>query len=184
MTIGSDIYYRERPNIRTGDMLEWRGRSVLARAIRYFTGKQANHTSVTMWLTEFKGLQDRRFTIEALAHGLELNLLSERLANYNGIVWWYRLKKEYDALREQMGAFAITKLGQRIGYDYGGALRNAVCRVSVNARAYYCTEYVQAIYTNIGLLDDKLKALRPGEIEEYGLHERPVMIYHGDGKTT
>jgi len=163
--------------MQSADMLEWRSETALGYAIRFFTRADVNHTGLVLRLNEFGGLLDRRFTIEALEHGLEFNLISKRCLGHKGKLYWYPLKPRYEPVRDKVAEWAVNMLGMRIEYDYSSLFWNAVSRVSVNAKALYCTETVQAAYTSVGIIDSNRPAMRPGDIEKLGLHLPRILVY-------
>jgi hypothetical protein len=154
-------------------MLEWRGNGAIGRAIRFFTKKDVNHTGAILRMP-FRGCEDRRWTIEALAGGPDVNLLSTMLDEYDGHVFWYPLLERYDYARDRIASYMLMQLGKP--YDYKGLLGNIFGRISYNTRAYICSELYQGALMSSGIMPTSEKVLVPGEIYKLGLHNVPTRI--------
>lgn len=168
------IYRQYAPAMKSCDLVEFRG-GLLGAGIRLVTGTERNHSAILLRFREFEGCKDRRYIIEAKEHGLRLTILSEFLERYEGEAWWSPLRASDDA-RDRMISWALDELGRDKPYDYGSLFRQLVARVSVDAKAWFCSESYQAMLTAGGLLAAGGRALRPGEFAKLGLHEDPVQI--------
>lgn len=163
----------------TGDMVEWQGNSAIGWAIRKFTGADVNHTSAVIKLT-YQGLGRRRFMVEALNHGLEFRLVSERLLKYSGRVYWYKLRAELvKEGRQRMGSWLMHELALGKGYDYPNLLANALGKVSMDGRRWFCSENYHAALIAAGYVAAPAdgKAIRPGGFAPLGVHHPRVLIY-------
>jgi hypothetical protein len=171
------IYDLAKGQMKTGDMLQWRSNSLLGWAIRLKTQGQrpqyekdhdinVNHTCMVIRLAEYEGEERRRWTQEALEHGVVLNLLSRRLEQFDGSVYWYRLRPEFN--RTAIGQVALSLIG--VPYDYGSILKQLIAKVSVDARNLFCSEDYLYCFSFKG------KALSPNEMPELGWHLEPVRI--------
>ncbi len=172
-------YNAVKDNMKTGDMLQWHSNSLLGLGIRLRTqAKRAqyekdhdinvNHTCMVIRLKEYEGEERRRWTQESLEHGVTLNLLSRRLEQFDGSVWWYPLKPEWDAKRTAIGQMAMSLIG--VPYDYDSIFKQIIAKVSVDARNLFCSEN----YLYCCGFDGK--ALSPNEMPELGWHLEPVKI--------
>jgi hypothetical protein len=119
-----------------------------------------------MRFAEYEGHDARRFTTEALEHGIILNLLSKRLEEYDGEVYWYPLMEAWD--RTVIGERAMEYIG--VPYDYGSLFKNAFGKVSADARELFCSEYCFICYGFSG------KAPTPGDMPGLGIFMKPVRI--------
>ena len=129
---------------------------------------------------EFKEVKDRRFVMEALNQGIELNLMSARLKDYKGIAYWYKLKKEYDPYRDRAASICLLAEGRtdELRYDYVSLIRNLYRRVNADVEKHsFCSEFVQWVLQESGILEKHKKALRPGEFAKLGVFHPRVMIY-------
>lgn len=159
-------YYKDQ--MKTGDLLEWKSNTPLGFTIRAFTGQNVNHDSLVLRLTEYEGLERRRWTMEALENGTVLNLLSRRLEQFDGEVWWYPLKDEWNPKRGEIGERACKMVG--IPYDYPSLFKNAFTRTMADAERLFCSEYC---FLSWGLEGE---APVPGKILELGIFKEGVQI--------
>ena len=168
-----ELYNSIRPVINSGDLIEWRSNTVVGWMIRRFTGRDVNHTSLALKFEHFHQLTNRRFVLEALERGIEVNLLSRRLEKFSGEAYLLRLKPEYDPYRRDIAGWALDQLG--IAYDYSSLFKQILGRVSLDAKKYFCSEYAFAAYCAVGILSGCI-APRPGEFKSYGIHEPRVRV--------
>lgn len=173
------LYQKHSGQIKSGDLIEWRSSTILGGAIRLFTRKKVNHSSIAIRPKEYAQLKDRRFLIEALSGGLVPRLLSARLKAFKGQVWWAGLKDDVvtDEVRDIMATWAVMETVKGTRYDYGSLLGNAVSRVNVDASRWFCSEAYTAMLQRVELIGKNIKARRPGEFGPMGLHAAPVLIY-------
>jgi uncharacterized protein YycO len=169
------LYNSFREELNSGDLLLWKSHSVLGWLIRKFSRGNVNHAGLVIRLDQFSGLTDRRWTLEALGNGIMLNLLSRRLLEYDGRVYWYSLNPEYDSLRTKISEWAIEKSG--VPYDYGSLFKNALGRVSADAKKFFCSEYCYMAYKESGIEFEFKKAPRPADMPLLGIFEEPVRIF-------
>ena len=157
-----DTYFSHRPLMRTGDLLLWKSNSLLGRAIHLFSHSDVNHAGLVLRLSEYD--TERVFTLEALAGGIVLRVLSNRLMAHNGSCYWLSLQPDYSfALWKELGREALLMVGTK--YDYGSLFKQAVCRVSTKAEKLFCSEFVGLTWKRAGLPIDISKAPRPGDME-------------------
>jgi len=172
-----DLYMRHRPDMKSGDLVEFGSSSMIGKAIKWFTKKDVNHSAFLFRIDSFVGLKDRVFVIEALNEGLEINALSSRIKEYAGMVYWYPLKKKYEAFRDPMSSFAFMMEAKTVEkrYDYVSLFANMFGKVSIDAKRFFCSEFYHASMIYAGMTIAK-KALRPGEFEELGFHDSRFTI--------
>lgn len=163
------LYKQHKQDMMTGDLLLWRAKSLLGAAIRFFSKAEVNHASLVMHFEQYEGGEHRRFTSEALERGIILNLLSKQLEQYDGQVWWYRLKSDWESRRPMIGTTALKYIGTP--YDYKSLFRNAFGRVNADARKLFCSEYCFVCYGLNGT------APTPGDMPSLGIFRDPVLIY-------
>lgn len=166
-------YNALRKYMKSGDLIEWGSASMVGGIIRFFTKKDVNHSSILLNLDLFEGLKERRFVLEALEHGIELNLMSKRLNEFKGTVFWSPLKPEYDHLRNEIAAWALERVG--IDYDYPSLFSNIFGKVSLDGKKFFCSEYYHKAMVAAGILP-KAKAARPGEFEKFNIHSKTIEI--------
>jgi len=156
-----------RDKMKTADLLLWQSNGIIGQLIQLYTKSPYNHASLVIRLAEYEGLERRRYTTEALRHGVVLNLLSRRLEHQNGHVWWFPLKDEWNDKRQLIGERALSYVG--IPYDFKGILRFLFGPVSVDVTAIFCSELVAIAYGYSG-------APSPVQLLGYGIHKSGMQI--------
>ncbi len=159
-------YSTARPHITTGDAILWKGNGVISRFIRFWT--PFIRASLVVRLQEYDNLRERVSLVETLATGLELRLLSKRLAHYDGHAYWFHLESSQEQ-RIQMIEFALTNCASGIPYDYDSLVKNIFGRVSDDATRYFCSEFVYETWIKAGLVSahPSGSAPRPGDIPKW-----------------
>ena len=116
-------YIDNRDVFQTGDLVLYRGTSILSKGIQYFDNAYYNHIGVVIRLEEF----DRNLTLDMWAQGLAFSPLSRRISGY----------KDFCILRpkvsEQKATEAIRSImqswdGRDIEYDKLLLLRVAIIK--------------------------------------------------------
>ncbi len=176
------LYENMKPSIKTGDLIEWKSRSILGWIIRRFS--PLSHTSMVCCLSQYRdNTEMRRYVIEAEANGVEPNLLSVDLSRFNGEAYWLPLKSKFDSYREYMGELAQDFIG--VKYDYSGLFRNVFGHVSAEADKLFCSEMAFLIYQKAIPMEKfpreamdlyMADAPRPGEWKQFNIHEAPIRI--------
>jgi len=161
-------YDNLRNLIKTGDLIEFASRGVIGSAIMAITGKKVSHCSLVVRLPYNNS--ERRYIIELIRTGVEFQLLSNVLQRYNGTAIWYGLKPEYEDLRDSIGCWAFDELAKHIDYDFGGVIGQLFGRVNLDAKKYFCSEFVDHAYIQAGIIPpDPSGARRPGEFTNLGI---------------
>ena len=169
--------YRDvRHLIQTMDLIQWHGDSLISKIIRWKTGGPETHSGIACRLADV----DRVMTLEAISKGAVPNPLSYVLGKYKGKAYWHPLKEEYRLFIAEAFNWMYDRIGT--GYDYEGVARQLFGRVSADARALFCSEYVflgwkvrcaeeLGIELFKWLLDIKDVPL-PSELHKIGLYEK------------
>lgn len=167
-------YEEHRKEMQTGDILQWASRSALGWIIRKFSGATVNHTSLVVTISDYD--TDRIFTTEALEFGVQLTVMSRRLVNFQGSVWWLPLMDKYDQYRPMIGRAALWTIGTR--YDYRSLIRQMFGRVSANARDQFCSEHAFLSTKRGGVpeLRGITVAPRPGDMPSLGIYVEEIQI--------
>jgi len=129
-------YRTFRDQIQTMDLIQWHGDSLISKIIRWKTGGSETHSGIACRLADV----DRVMTLEAISKGAVPNPLSKVLAKYHGKAYWHPLKEEYRPYVAHAFNWMYDKIGT--GYDYEGIGSHLFGRVSADARALFCSEYV------------------------------------------
>jgi len=110
-------------------------------------------------------------------------LLSERLKNFKGKVWWLPLKKKYEDKRNSIAEWAIQEIAKGKGYDYKSLFKQILGRVSIETGKYFCSEFVHASLVFGASIALPMKAARPGDLENLGVYEKRILIYDNIGES-
>jgi len=178
MDLGQYLVYR--PLMNNGDLLEFSTRSIVGKIIRYVTKKDVNHTAILWCVDQFKNIKDRKFIIEALNAGIELNLISARLKDYKGSAYWYSLKPEWDSYRNEVASICLLAEGRtdELRYDYLSLVKQIYTKVSVDVEKHsFCSEFAQWVLQESGILKKQDTALKPGEFDTLGIYKPRIKIY-------
>lgn len=160
-------YESARATLRTGDIVLWKGNSLLSRAIRIWS-KYSHASLVVRFNPSSDGttLGDQVFLIEALGSGLEFRRMSTRILKYDGKVHVLQPVMAEES-RRAVFDFAFSRLADGIGYDYGGLFANVFGRVSSDANRYFCSEFAYAALAHCGIVPKRDKAPRPGDMPDW-----------------
>uniref|UniRef100_A0A6M3J9D6 Putative peptidase n=1 Tax=viral metagenome TaxID=1070528 RepID=A0A6M3J9D6_9ZZZZ len=162
-------YSELRSKMATGDCILWSGSGIISGLIKWKTKSKISHASLVVRLKKYEGLKDRVFLVEALPSGLELRLLSERAHSYKGSVYLAHQALMTKGQRRICRARALTKVAEDVKYDYGSLFRNVVGKVNVDARRFFCSEFVWWIWNEAHYHENiKNEAPVPGDLWNYG----------------
>ena len=132
------LYQQFRPLMQTGDILGWCGTGIVSDIIKWKTGGESSHSSMIIRLKDYEGDDIRVFQTEALARGVYPDILSRRLQDYDGKLYWYQLKDEWQTKRIEIGR-RLTELWG-VEYDYLSLFKQLVGKVNADARRLFCSE--------------------------------------------
>lgn len=149
----------------TGDLIEWRSKSLIGWMIRLRTGSHVNHSSLVVKF-DFDGCQQRRYILEAVSGGVELKLLSKRLEKFHGRAYWSPLKRGWNGYRNRILGWALNEVGKE--YDFCSLLKQLIGYVSVDGERYFCSEFYQAAVEYAQILKHQEKAVQPGGFHKLG----------------
>lgn len=123
----TDHYGRARALVLDGDVLAWRGRSLIGRIVRHTTGESHSHVGLAMWL------HGRLMAVEAVeGRGVVIQPVSRRLP-----VDWARPPAP---IKADM-SLALTRVGQ--SYSWLDAVRAGLGLRPKHA-GWQCAEFVMA----------------------------------------
>jgi len=159
-----DLYYERRHFLETGDGLTWGSKTILGKTIQIVTGYPVNHFGLVIRFRQYD--ENRIFTLEALRPGIVLRALSERLRNHRGTCYWHSLKPEHNSKRFGIGGSALSYVG--VGYDKWSLVKQAVMRVSTDARELFCSEFGQICWEDNDVIPSERQAKQPGEMDSLG----------------
>jgi len=167
------FYYKQRPNIVSGDAILWSGRGVVSELIRFFSNGKFSHVSLVLRLhVNDEKVRHRVFLLEAMEGGIDLNTLSGRLRHYGGEAWHFPLKCTADQ-RRKIASWALLNCDKK--YDYGSLFKNILGRVSIDAKRFFCSEYYIAACVYAGILNTTT-AFRPADFPKLPIFGKPVRL--------
>ena len=152
------LYPGLRPALQSGDVVTFDGDTLLGMAIRHFAGR-GSHTAMVLRIAN---VPERIFLLEALEHGLTLTRMSKRISNYRGRVYVTKAPST-TYQRQAIVEIALNMLGAQVKYDYLSLFLNAMHRVPVRMDHGYCTESVQYILTQAGVMEPQPLAMVPND---------------------
>ena len=123
---------------QTGCAILWRGDCLLSETIELFS--QFSHCSLVVRMDEYLGTTDRVTTIEALASGLRLTLLSKQAQDYDGEVYLFIPEGLTPTTQERFRAWAVEHCAEEEPYNMSGLFTNAIHRTEENAKQVFCSE--------------------------------------------
>ena len=157
------LYNKLRPDIKTGDLIEWHGNTLLDRLIRLKTGQDVNHSSLVITL-ESQYCGHRVLLFEALGDGIDITFTSQRLGIASGQAYYYKIKDEFIPLIPSIEQLAFSYVGVR--YDYIGIAEQLLGHVHIEKDRFFCSEFVE--FCHGAQVGDR--AYVPGELPKKMLH--------------
>lgn len=142
-----------RNQIKDGDVLMYRGKSLVSRLIRFSTRSKYSHAGLAVWWNK------RLMVMEAVGKGVIVTPLSANVAHYEGSVEWFTSTQEIPEVdRVKLVQFAQQELGKE--YDtwklvlFGLFIllgKNVETRDKLmREKKLFCSYYVAQAYNAIG----------------------------------
>ena len=168
-----------KDQMKSMDALAYKSNEPIGEIIRIFSPGW-NHAGLFIPMDRHNGYECRNWTLEAVHPKVHLTLLSKKLESYNGEVWWFPLKPEYDDLRILGERYVLEFEG--VKYDLRGLLRNALGWVSMNAFQMFCSELDFFGYREMGIVHGNV-APRPSNLfTDYPIFCEPKLLVKSDEK--
>jgi hypothetical protein len=182
-TSKKEFYGEVRSQIKNGDVLMYRGRSLVSRLICLLTHSRYSHAGLAVWWN------DRLVVMEAVGKGVMVPPLSSNVRHYDGRVEWYTSKEEIsESERMQLVSFAQRELGKeyatwraillglRILFNRHGEERDRLRREQKLFCSYYVAQAYNAINRDLkrGYSD---RFMSPGDIAASPLLRRTAILY-------
>jgi len=120
------------------DILQWRTNSFTGQQIRYWSKGFFNHTGAVIKYSSFG--EDHRWTLEAIATGLHEVYLSDKLAEHNGLCYWFKLADIFEPFRKEAALWLMRRKGKP--YDYRSLFKNILGSVFADAKSLFCSEAI------------------------------------------
>jgi len=177
------MYNAVKDQMKTGDPIQWNSSSLLGSTIRMATRKRrrpleidlgidVNHTSGVLRIPLYEGAEERRYLPESLENGPSLNLLSNRLEEFDGEAWWYPIVASPEE-RIKWGENALDCIGCSIKYGYDDVLGFWWEQPDINpANGLFCSEFWMYCW------GDRGRSMSPNELTNHRLFKNvmPVRI--------
>jgi len=146
-------YLDHRSEIKNGDLLLYRGSSLVSRGIQYFDKAYYNHIGV-VWIPENSG---RVLTLDMWSGGLTCLPLSRRMSGYNDFCI-LRPKVDasisFEAVKSVLGMWD----GRSVNYDFGLLLRFIIIKktgIDITGLSekgtYICSQFAQYYCQLLGI---------------------------------
>src|SRR6187200_3309553 len=108
---GQVLYPEARQEIKTGDVLLFRGTSAVSRIIRWGSRSPYSHAGLAAWWG------DRLIVFQAVSHGAQVVPVSSAVDAYDGQVDWWAPKSESRLDPELLINHAVTMLGRAYAFN-------------------------------------------------------------------
>jgi hypothetical protein len=174
------LYYSIRDAMKTGDGLGFQNTGVIPWLIRWRTKDDGpiplSHWGGIIRVEHYEGSENRRYTVEAESDGFYPRILSDYIKDYDGHIYYYPLKDEWEPYRNKIGCDIFSMLGR--GYDFLGVVKKFFINVNADARHLFCSEGWQIGYQNTApqLCNDVKTSLTPGAMWRLGIFKEPIQI--------
>lgn len=167
------VYDQFKSQIQTGDCIAYSGNSIISTLIKIFS-PGVSHVGLALNLAQYAGQECRRWTLEANAPGVELMLLSNDIVDYNGSVWWYALKDEFNPLRDKVAEWALCQVG--VKYDFASLFKSILGHVSLDMKKFFCSSYDYAAWMVAGITPTTDVAPKPSDIVKLSIFKEPIQF--------
>ena len=179
--MGMNLYYQYQEQIKNADLIEFRANSILGSSIRAKTKQMVNHTSCALIYQMVGGEDVRRYIGESLSDGFNLHYLSDSIKNYDGEVYWSKLKMPDNSYLRIKLAEEILKIeGKSYGYTDIIELLFKKVKLDLNDKSPVCSAALQIALIKAGLLDKNYNdghIMYPGEFDKTKIYYTPIRIY-------
>ncbi|MBI5474232.1 MAG: hypothetical protein HY961_18000 [Ignavibacteriae bacterium] len=171
-TKNSRSYDEVRSQIRNGDVLMYKGRSLASRIIMFATRSRYSHAGLAIWWNS------RLMTMEAVGKGVIVQPLSRSVDHYDGRVTLFASREnisDEDRLRlvmfaqeelgKEYGTWKAIRLGLKILFQKDREKRDKLRR----ERQLFCSYYVAQAYNAIGKdlkKETSDRFMTPGDVAE------------------
>jgi hypothetical protein len=168
-------YQDVRDEMKTGDLLLWSGKGDVSNIIKFGTGSEFSHVgkvvrsderdAVLLWesttLSNVRDIETGRYT-----KGVQLVSLSDRLARYDGDVYWQPLNKPLENWRIEASWEFRKKVAGRPYQKWKLALALSLLKGypgQEDLSSLFCSELVAEDYQAMQLLYDVEDGGRPSD---------------------
>ena len=202
MTLKYKEYSDIRGSMRRGDVIAFGGKEIVSTIVKGATSsKSVTHVGIVVQ-SEYRKFDDDNDEREIIVRIMESgksdgntciveNLLSKRVENYNGAMWWLRLRED---IRDNFDSFAFIDfvfLQQGRPYDLPQAIRAAIdfadeSGLTLNEENFsklFCSEFVAAALERAGVLKCiNASEVTPIELCQFQIYDPCYVIFKRDEK--
>ena len=179
--MGNDltIYNEFKEEMKTGDGLGFNHFETVSQLIVCKTkGDGPIPLSHFGGLIRFREYEERRrFSVEAMSDGFFPRILSDYIKDYEGHIYWYPLKDEWNPYRIQIGTTIMSMFG--VGYNFLGVAKQLIMKTNANTRRLFCSQAWQIGLQNVApQLCNNIggKTLTPAGMWKLGTYKDSVQI--------
>jgi len=176
MAMYQTTYNQVRKEVSAGDVIAFGGHGKFSDVIKWYTQSPVSHVGIVI-----QSIADYHQIVESANiggfSGVSINLLYERVRDYDGLVWWLPLSAESKACVNYPGMqeFLLAQLGKEYdlpqaiaaGFDAFDMLGNAT---SENFDKLFCSEIVGAALKIGGLVNLNPSEATPIDICELDIY--------------
>jgi len=169
-------YSEVRDLMKPGDVIAFGGNGFISNIIKLATESVVSHVGIIM-----RSEDSRNYIIESNGKkkgmtGVQVWLMSTRLEEYDGNVWWLPMRVEFD--RELFINFLMLQEGKE--YDAPQAIGSAFDGVpdcQENLDRLFCSELVTAALEYVGVISDiNASEMTPADVCRFDIYEDAVQI--------
>lgn len=166
------MYAKIRPNLYTGDIIAFGGRSWWSWIIKFFTRSVVSHIGIIACVHRSNGLTRIQLVESTVLDGfagVTVNRLSSRIEQYRGNIWWLPINRDrvsvgFDTCK--FSGFIADQTGKK--YDSAGAVRAGIdwldwipglrrlTRNRENFRRLYCSELAAGALQAASVLPEQI----------------------------
>ena len=150
------FYDEVRSDIRTGDLIFFRGRGPLSRLIRKLSLSVYSHVGILAWWSGHLIVFQSRLPV-----GVEVLPARRVVTRYDGQVDWWSVRPEHAGGldRDRLLSIAVAELGKRYSFSglFGAGWRLLGGRIAGRRdsvalpESYFCSQFISACYRQAGL---------------------------------
>ena len=169
------IKYKETRNkMKPGDVIAFGGHGLMSNVIKNVTSSPVSHVGIIMQTDVSDGIFINQI-IESNGKkkgrtGVQVFRMSERLAEYDGSVWWLPMAVEFD--KKEFIDFLFNQVGKK--YDAPQAIRSAIDFTpdqQEDLDKLFCSELVAAALEHVGVLGNiNASEQTPADVCGFGIY--------------
>ena len=189
------MYKELRDQIQPFDLISFSGKGHVSNIIKGFTDSDISHVAIVHRILDEKE-EERVLIIESTSlvtlpdkvhgevlKGVQIQALSERIRDYDGQVYWHKLRNPISEARQAaMYSWLLTQHTKRIKYDTVGAIRSGVdiwdymMESKPDYEKLFCSEMVAKAYEIAGFFIGNPSEQTPEDVVNFPFLEERLQI--------